>query len=281
MSYSVINRVNWRLLFLVAVLVFCFAPLAYASSGSQSNEQCMMCHGNPEFSIEQDGKTKSLYVDQDALANSVHGFSACTSCHPGSDALPHPETVKMDRTKIADSCSTCHAGVVEEYKLSLHSKGIATCTDCHGGGHAIQKESQLPISQQLQNHVETCGKCHQGRVLQSYQDSFHGIGVYLGGTNVPSCVTCHGAHAALGSDDPASPVATANVPQTCSTCHEGSPANMAAGTEHFLLEKEGPGKPMFYTFKFFTWLTIITITLLIIHIELELFRRFRDSKRHG
>ena len=261
---------------MIAILAFCFIPLADAS-GSQ-NDKCLQCHGNPELSIERDGKTKSLFVDLEAFEHSVHSFSSCVSCHPGSDTFPHGETVRMDRSKVADSCITCHPAQTEEYKMSLHSKGIATCTDCHGGAHTIQKESQLPISQQLQNHVETCGQCHQGRVLQSYQESFHGIGVYLGGTQVPSCVSCHGAHAALGPDDPASPVAVANIPQTCSACHEDSPANMATGTEHFLLEREGPGKPMFYTYKFFTWLTIITITLLIIHIELELFRRFRDAK---
>lgn len=282
MSYSAyFNRINWCLVLFIAILVFCFIPLANANASGTQNDQCLKCHGNPEFTIQKDGETKSLYVDSEILANSVHNFATCTSCHPGSDAFPHPETVAMDRSKISDSCSTCHATQTEDYKLSLHSKGIATCTDCHGGAHTIQKESNLPISQRLQNHVETCGKCHQGRVFESYQQSFHGIGVYLGGTEVPSCVTCHGAHATLGPDDPASPVAVANIPQTCSACHENSPANMAAGTEHFLLEREGPGKPMFYTYKFFTWLTIITITLLIIHIELELFRRFRDAKRRA
>lgn len=272
-------QVNWLLMlvgFIAMVLLWgLFTTNAFASS---SNEQCLQCHGDPNFSINKDGITKPLYVDEEAFQNSVHGFSKCVSCHPGTESFPHDTTINVQKAAIQDSCSTCHPNEVQEYNKSFHATGVATCADCHDA-HYGQKMKDLPIAQQLQSHVETCGQCHQGRVWESYQESFHGKAVSLGGTKVPSCVSCHGAHAIVGPDDPSSPVAKANIPNTCATCHKEPQANMAAGTEHFLLEKEGPGKPMFYTFKFFTWLTIITITLLIIHIELELFRRLKNIKK--
>ncbi|HHW07424.1 MAG TPA: hypothetical protein GXX34_07865 [Clostridia bacterium] len=250
-----------------------FATGAFAASAN--NEQCLQCHGNPDFKIEKDGVTKSLYVDGEAWKNSAHSFATCNSCHPGTEAFPHNKTAAV----MPDSCSTCHPNEVAEYKKSDHAQGFASCVDCHGDMHTGQSQKDMPVARKLQNHVETCGQCHEGRIMESYQESFHGKAVSLGGTNVPSCVTCHGAHAVTGPDDPASPVAKANIPNTCATCHPEPQANMAAGTEHFVLDREGPGKPMFYTFKFFTWLTIITITLLIIHIELELFRRLRNLKK--
>lgn len=274
-------RLCWHMLTITLFFIFllCLSPTAHATSNmSESNQQCMQCHGNPDFAVEEEGKTKSLFVESLAFETSVHTFMECASCHPGADVFPHDETVKIDRTKITETCSTCHANQTEEYSNSFHANGAATCTDCHEI-HSIQKQANIPIGQRLQSEVETCTKCHQGRISESYQESFHGKAVSLGGTKVPSCVSCHGAHDILGPNDPASPVAIANIPQTCATCHKEPQANMAAGTEHFLLEREGPGKPMFYTYKFFTWLTIITITLLIIHIELELFRRYRDSKQ--
>lgn len=280
MSYqSSKTQINWLIIFVgfLTLVLFWGFSASDAFATSPSNEQCLQCHGDPNLSIKKDGITRSLYVDGDAFQNSVHGFSKCTSCHPGTDSFPHEKTTSLQKA-VQDACSTCHSNEVKEYNTSYHATGVATCSDCHDS-HYGQKLKDLPVAQQLQNHVETCGQCHQGRVWESYQESFHGKAVSLGGTKVPSCVSCHGAHAVNGPDDPTSPVAKANVPNTCATCHKEPQANMAAGTEHFLLEKEGPGKPMFYTFKFFTWLTIITITLLIIHIELELFRRLRNAKK--
>lgn len=280
MSYQSIKaQVNWLLIivgFITVMLLWGFS-ITDAFAASSTNEQCLQCHGDPNLSIKKDGIIKSLYVDGEAFQNSAHGFGKCISCHPGTDSFPHEKSADPQRV-VQDACSTCHPNEVKEYNKSSHATGAATCADCHDT-HYSQKLKDLPVGQQLQKHVETCGQCHQGRVWESYQESFHGKAVSLGGTKVPSCVSCHGAHAIVGPDDPTSPVAKANVPNTCATCHKEPQANMAAGAEHFLLEKEGPGKPMFYTFKFFTWLTIITITLLIIHIELELFRRLKNIKK--
>jgi len=272
-------RIHWKGLFLLSVLAVMVLCLGWGTSDAAAapaaNEQCLQCHGNPDFKIEKDGITKSLYVNIETFQNSVHGFATCNSCHPGTETFPHDKTAAA----MPDSCSTCHPNEVAEYQKSSHAQGFASCVDCHGDMHSGQKQKDLPVAQKLQMHVETCGRCHEGRVLESYLESFHGKAVTLGGTNVPSCVTCHGAHAVTGPDVPASPVAVANIPNTCASCHPEPQANMAAGTEHFVLAPEGPGKPMYYTFKFLTWLTIITITLLIIHIELELFRRLRNAKK--
>ena len=58
--------------------LFVPAPL----SAAQEDEECLFCHAEAGLTKETpDGKVKSLYVDADVFANSLHGENGCTSCH--------------------------------------------------------------------------------------------------------------------------------------------------------------------------------------------------------
>jgi len=258
-------------------------PTAWAQTNAvaDANEKCMLCHENPNLQVERNGEKVSLAVDADKFKSSVHGMNTCTTCHAQQAKIPHdPVATKAEVTRHAsESCSLCHTAVVERFKLSEHAKsGQVTCTSCHTA-HEIKK-SDDPQANTFRGNIEaTCTSCHDGEIKESYQESFHGKAVSLGSTKAATCVSCHGAHDILGPDNPESMVAKANIPQTCAQCHNQPKENFAVGAEHFVLKPQGSGAPMYFTFKFFTWLTIITMTLLIIHIELELYRKYKLARR--
>ncbi len=262
--------------------LLCVAWLAVTSwafagtPASAVNDQCLSCHSNPNFSVERGGQKVSLFVDKSAFDASVHGTNSCTSCHQNEKEFPHIKT----GTTAKDSCNLCHTDATNKFLTSDHGKSNqVSCNSCHGPVHGIKSSTDTIAPTNRQNIADTCSSCHQGRVANSYAASFHGRAVYLGSEKTATCVSCHGSHDIFGPDNPASTVAKANIPETCASCHIKAQPNFANGIEHFELKPDGPGAPMYYTFKFFTWLTIITITLLIIHIELELFRRYKEIGR--
>ena len=73
-------------------------------------------------------------------------------------------------------------------------------------------------------------------------------------------------------------VAESKIPSTCAQCHLYPRENFAKGKEHAVLAPRGPGAPMYWTLKFFTWLTILTMIALILHIEVELFGKLRRKE---
>jgi len=55
--------------------------------------------------------------------------------------------------------------------------------------------------------------------------------------------------------------------------------NYSVGVEHKVLEANGAGAPQYNTFKFFVWLTIITVICLILHMEMDLLHLFKKARR--
>lgn len=267
------------LLLTLLAVVSLIAPVALAAQENSSKDQaCLQCHGNGDFKVQQDGKEISLYVDYEQFQASVHAGFGCISCHPEATNIPHQQASTKIETLEESKCFACHSEAKKDYLQGSHAFNDgagAQCTDCHGE-HNVQRVEDAASPVNRMNIAETCTSCHQGVVKESYAESFHGKAVSLGSLEAASCVDCHGSHAILGPDNPLSPVAKANIPQTCAKCHNSPQANFADGKEHYALEPTGEGAPMYFTLKFFTWLTIITITLLIIHIELELFRKLRS-----
>ncbi|MBO8167599.1 MAG: hypothetical protein H0Z35_00275 [Thermoanaerobacteraceae bacterium] len=276
------------LVVLVGILTILVGTTVAAAStdAAAKNQKCLQCHGNKDFSIKHDGETIPLYVDVEQYQQSIHGTNSCETCHADVQNIPHKNVVygeELER-KIDQRCQTCHGNVNKEYRDSIHGmlqaegKETAGCSDCHGSHNIRKKEDPLSLVNRT-NITETCTKCHDGHIAESYAESFHGKAVSLGSTKAATCVDCHTGHSILGPEDPKSTVHKDNIPETCASCHNQAQPNFAEGVEHWTFEPDGPGKPMYYTLKFFTWLTIITIVLLIIHIELELFRRYRDARR--
>lgn len=173
-------------------------------------------------------------------------------------------------------CASCHQQESEDFAEGIHSENGLTCTTCHEAhdtGAGVHEDSMSDPK----NIPETCGSCHSQEVVKSYQDSFHGRALFLGNTEAADCAGCHDAHKIVESTDPDSPVAAANIPDTCGECHEPSRENYAIGSEHKLMEPSGEGSAQYWTFKFFIWLTILSVIGLILHMEMELLHLLRKA----
>ena len=252
------------------------------------NDSCLKCHNEPANTGHVPGQAP--YVDQDRFINSLHGTTACTSCHYDMQAdLKKHEVIVGGRElakKVNISCQKCHLDITKVYEKSTHGllflegKDTALCTDCHGS-HDIRKATDKESTVNGKNSVETCVKCHEHKYKETYEESFHGRAIHLGSVKAATCVSCHGSHAILAAANPESSINKANIPKTCAQCHLKANPNFANGTEHAELKAEGPGATTYWTLKFFTWLTIIVVAMLMIHIELELYRRYQEIKRHG
>lgn len=262
---------------------FLFDQAAFAADNA-GNEKCLTCHGNQELSVTKDGETMSLYVDKDKFAASTHGAFPCISCHPETNQVPHKEPVYGTKlqAQVAESCQKCHVKVAETFANSIHSKlPIGSCTACHDS-HDIRPMDDPTSMVAKQSIAETCGKCHSGNVLESYQRSFHGTAVKYGYEEAATCVDCHGSHEIVMSNDPSSKVHKDNIPQTCTSCHGGEPTpNWANGKEHVVPEDRENAFPLWITWKIFIVLILFDVTKDGTIVIFELIRQLRYLRSLG
>lgn len=176
-------------------------------------EDCLACHGDPELEAETpDGESRSLFVDVDVFAASVHGDHHCSDCHAGFEEWPHPEGGLSAPREV---CRRCH---FENYALTLDSaheplvaRGDAhapSCTSCHGA-HDV-----APPGEPRARISRTCASCHAG-VSRAYERSVHGHALVAeGNADVPVCTDCHRSHDVR---DPGAEHST--IHELCAKCH--------------------------------------------------------------
>ena len=225
-------RVNGRF-FIRTLVIFILAWASTAHAAQKLKDaDCLACHSDSTLTEDVNGKTVSVYVDQNQLKNSIHGtLLKCVDCHKDVKSLAH-ETPPQ---KV--SCAECHVSAQEAYAHSSHSKPAvngstpaATCEDCHGAAHGILAggHPQSPVNHA--NIPATCGRCHGQKFLMesngqsaqpfiSYQESVHGRAVENGSQKAAVCTDCHGTHGILPANDAQSPIYKFNVPATCGKCH--------------------------------------------------------------
>jgi len=202
---------------------------------AQSIDDCMMCHEDPDLTMERDGREISVGVDVDKYSRSVHGDLECYYCHAELEDAEFPH----DATTEPVDCSLCHDEVAEEYNASLHGQLVESdtplaprCWDCHG------KHDIMPIGSPESrvakfNIPHICGYCHkegtpvtqtydipQDSIFAHYSQSIHGEGLFRQGLTVTAvCTDCHTAHNVLPHSDPRSSIYKTNVAKTCQKCH--------------------------------------------------------------
>jgi predicted CXXCH cytochrome family protein len=202
-------------------------PRANAQGGAApaeglSSDACLACHGDTSATTNLgNGKTLSLYVDQKALAESVHAGLACTDCHSDITAAPHPAKTFPNRRAVAltyyQVCKQCHFAEYSRLLDGVHYAALAKgnenapiCVDCHGS-HAIG-----PPAEPRSRISQACAQCH-GAIAAEYVKSVHGKALAEQDNNdVPICTDCHHAH---DTSNPLSPSWHLEIPQLCARCH--------------------------------------------------------------
>ena len=260
--------------------------------------QCTHCHfennpvGAPE--TEKYKEFQESVHSQERLKGNTN-TPICQTCHGTHDIFRKKSLSALElKKKITKICGQCHLDIYSVYSTSIHGtalfeKGnadVPVCTDCHGE-HSIKKPDDPASSVYKTNIYNTCGNCHASETIvekygikadkfKTYESSYHGIAGQFGEKKVANCASCHGVHDIRQQEDPASTINAKNIVRTCGKCHPDANVNYAKGRIHLNSHSEEAGS-IFYISNIFKWLTIITITLLAIHVLLDLFRKIRHK----
>ncbi len=85
---------NCFILILLSVTIVLFTSTA---SFSADVGNCLLCHKYPGISrVDEEGKMRLFYVNEDIFNNSVHAKVKCEGCHADIKEIPHKEAKKVD-----------------------------------------------------------------------------------------------------------------------------------------------------------------------------------------
>ena len=215
------------------VLLLFILSLSFLTAAT--NEDCEVCHSDPELMTKRRGRTISLYVDFKRFSGSVHQKLDCISCHQDADVEDFPHSEKLERV----DCGICHEDADEKFLAGIHGRALKrgapyapTCNECHGE-HYILPPSNVRSRTYKMNIPVLCGKCHregapvarvynipERDILSNYSQSIHGEGLFKQGLIVTAtCNNCHGNHLVLPHTNSQSTVSARNIAKTCTQCH--------------------------------------------------------------
>ncbi|MFC2138053.1 cytochrome b/b6 domain-containing protein [Bacteroidota bacterium] len=213
--------------------------LIFSILSAQSDEDCIMCHEDPDLIIERDGKTKSLYVDTNKLNNYVHKDVRCAECHKDAgadvDYLHTGGSLKLEKI----DCGSCHKKANDRFFKGIHGQALKAnnkyapdCKECHGEHDIISPV--FPSSRTYKMNIPIlCGKCHkegapvsrnlnisEHNIIENYTQDIHGKGLFKSGLIVTAtCNDCHGNHLVLPHTSLKSSISLNNIAKTCMKCH--------------------------------------------------------------
>jgi nitrate/TMAO reductase-like tetraheme cytochrome c subunit len=290
------------------------AHAAARAGGSEVAATCVNCHGKHDIRPSKDPQSRTYHLNIAAtcdachgnkdiiarghiaigdvatpFADSIHGKAlsragllvapTCSDCHGPHDIRRKSDPAShVSRANTPSTCGRCHEGIAQQFGGGIHAamlvkgnNGAPACQTCHTA-HAIQKaddpEWQLTV-------VNQCGTCHADK-LKTYRDTFHGQATNLGFRAVATCADCHGNHRILPARDPSSPIAPANLVQTCGTCHAHATANFVKYDPHADKHNRDRNGTLFYAAKAMQWLLFGTFGFFGLHTMLWLGRALRE-----
>lgn len=205
---------------------------AHRVAAASGRPMCARCH--PKETRDYEGSVHGV-----ARAGGDDDASTCSDCHGDShDIVPVSDPrSKVGRDSLTTTCARCHADralmkkrritipdAVQLFENSAHGRSkkskAAHCNDCHES-HRMRRADDPASSIYRKNIATTCGRCHKAEA-EAYTIGVHGQALARGVTRSPVCTDCHGEHRISGPHDPTSPVASRQVTQTCSHCHEAT-----------------------------------------------------------
>jgi thiosulfate reductase cytochrome b subunit len=238
---------------------------------------CANCHADTirTFVASAHGKGKD---------GSPATVESCQNCHEA----PHEIKASTDPASAAhasnatDTCGTCHRPVKKALAASAHGAAAGekapTCVTCHGAHDVHRSPMPFAVKQALGNN---CAGCHEKR-FETFEDGFHGKATAIGFESSATCADCHGGHAILSADDPASAVHADNLTTTCGTCHESEvrSAGFVSFNPHIDYTDPNDNRWVHYIWLFMTALLIGVFGFFGIHMLLW-FQRSLVAKLRG
>ena len=257
-------------------------------------ELCGSCHraGQPA-AVRHKGNLPDLVHSYE---DSIHGkglvesglivTATCISCHSSHRELPAADPAStVHHDNVAGTCGTCHYGIEERFRTSVHWPGNAdtdrelpTCEDCHTS-HTIGRVDQADFRMSM---MEQCGRCHTTEA-ETFFDTIHGKSSRLGSAGSAKCYDCHGTHEILPPSNVDSALSRENVVATCGKCHEKSHRRFAGYLTHATHHDPDKYPWLFWTFWGMTALLVGTLTFALLHTGAWLVRLWlsrADWKEH-
>ncbi len=204
----------------------------------QSDEDCLMCHGDPELTAERNGQSVSVFVDTNVLARSVHKKVHCISCHTDVNTEDYPHADQSKKLKAVE-CGSCHKKTAMQFYAGIHGQALSLnqpyapdCKECHGT-HDILSHWNTRSKTYKMNIPILCGNCHKEgapvartykiekhNILANYSQGIHGKGLYQSGLIVTAtCNDCHNSHLILPPESSNSSINPKRIAHTCMKCH--------------------------------------------------------------
>jgi hypothetical protein len=249
---------------------------------------CSKCHGDPQLAARA-GIPGDIAA---SFADSIHGRAlsksgltvapTCSDCHGAHDILdPKDPKSRVAQPNVPATCGKCHEGIALKFSAGIHGAVLASggtgapaCQTCHTA-HAIRR-SETP-SWQL-SVIGQCGTCHADR-LATFKDTFHGQVTSLGYRSVAGCADCHGAHEILPASDARSPIAPANLVQTCRKCHENANENFVKYDPHANKHDRERNPLLYFVAQFMTLLLASVFGFFGIHTTMWFSKELRERRR--
>jgi hypothetical protein len=143
-------------------------------------ENCALCHKYSGLGrIDENGKKRLYYVNEQLYPQTVHGKLRCKECHTDIEKYPHVNTKKVDCATVCHLTDPStdqrfsHAPMIEKYELSVHGK----------------KDPEGNLKDYLED-LPSCTYCHETRVHQPlYGPGREGQGIAL--EILDRCLGCH------------------------------------------------------------------------------------------
>ncbi|MBI3982587.1 MAG: hypothetical protein HY337_06725 [Gemmatimonadetes bacterium] len=202
-----------------------------------------------------------------------HGARELPASDSGSTVHP---------TNVAATCGTCHHGIEERFKASVHwsetartdeGRELPTCKDCHTS-HTIRRTDRADFRMEM---MDQCGRCHTAEST-TFFDTFHGKVSRLGDLGAAKCYDCHGTHDILPVTDAASTLSRRNIQNTCSQCHTGVNRRFVGYLTHATHHDPEKYPFLFWTFWGMTTLLVGTLTFASGHTGAWLWRLARTPQ---
>lgn len=241
-------------------------------------ETCSSCH-SPEISDQYESGMHGKVLIRSGMI-----FSAvCNDCHGSHNILPADDPASLvARANINSTCATCHRGVVDIYKESVHGEIFAdspedapVCTSCHSA-HETERAMDDTF---LITVVKRCSSCHE-EMGYTFSKNFHGQATGMGYTRAAQCPDCHGAHDILPMDDPASMVHPDNLVATCGKCHPGANRNFTLYMPHADYHDAERYPMLYYVYLAMVILLTGTFAFFGIHTLLWFIRAYLENLRN-
>ena len=184
--------------------------------------RCHDCHGGDPVALEVEPAHAGEFV---GVPDKLQTVEICSSCHADPDQM---RQYGLPADQFAELRTSRHGQLLE-----VGNRDAPTCSDCHDP-HTTLPSTDARSATFPTNIPETCGRCHTDaemmdpyglgiHQLEEFRQSAHGRAIYEEGNfAAPSCIGCHGSHAALPPD-------VGEIANVCGRCHIDVRRALASG----------------------------------------------------